>query len=208
MGNGQLPYIVRPMRWEDVQAVMVIERESFPLPWSSYTYRHELTENKNSHYVVVRSLTPPRSDGQSWWQRLFRPAETPIVGYGGFWLIADEAHISTLAVAHKWRGRGLGELLLTSMIEQAIGMKAVMVTLEVRVSNMVAQNLYRKYGFVITGTRLRYYRDNDEDAHIMTVEGVAGEKYQRKFAQLQEALWDQLRSGAKQPAGQKAAARL
>jgi len=207
MGNGQLPYLVQPMRWDDVQPVMVIERESFPLPWSSYTYRHELTENKNSHYIVVRSRAPS-SDGQSWWQRLLRPATSPIVGYGGFWLVADEAHISTLAVAQKWRGRGLGELLLTAMIEQAIGMKAVMATLEVRVSNTVAQNLYRKYGFVITGTRLRYYRDNDEDAHIMTVEGVAGEEYQRKFAHLQEALWTRLRSGVKQPAGQKAAARL
>jgi len=83
-----------------------------------------------------------------------------------------------------------------------------MVTLEVRVSNTVAQNLYRKYGFVITGTRPRYYRDNDEDAHIMTVEGLGSEEYRKKFVRLQEALWARLRNGVKPSAGQKAAARL
>jgi ribosomal-protein-alanine N-acetyltransferase len=83
-----------------------------------------------------------------------------------------------------------------------------MVTLEVRVSNSVAQNLYRKYGFVITGTRPRYYRDNDEDAHIMTVEGVVGEEYRIKFTRLQEAVWTRLRGGVKPSAGQKVAARL
>ncbi len=207
MGNGQLPYIVEPMLWDDVPAVMAIERESFPLPWSSYTYRHELTENKNSHYIVIRSRVPG-PDVRTWWQRMFRPTSPPIVGYGGFWLIADEAHISTIAVAQKWRGRGIGELLLTAMIEQAMGMRATMLTLEVRVGNTVAQNLYRKYGFIITGTRPRYYRDNDEDAHIMTVESVAGEEYQKKFSHLQQVLWARLRAGIKQPAGQKAAARL
>jgi ribosomal-protein-alanine N-acetyltransferase len=207
MGNGQIPYLVEPMRWEDVPSVMDIERESFPLPWSSYTYRHELTENKNSHYIVVRSRVP-EADRRAWWRRLLRLGVLPIIGYGGLWLIADEAHISTLAVAKKYRGRGLGELLLAKMIDQAMGMNAAMVTLEVRVSNHVAQNLYRKYGFVITGTRPRYYRDNDEDAHIMTIEGIATPEYQNKFADLQAALWSRLRDDAKQPAGQKAMARL
>jgi ribosomal-protein-alanine N-acetyltransferase len=207
MGDGQIPYLVEPMRWEDVPSVMDIERESFPLPWSSYTYRHELTENKNSHYIVVRSRVP-EADRRAWWRRLLRLGVLPIIGYGGLWLIADEAHISTLAVAKKYRGRGLGELLLAKMIDQAMGMNAAMVTLEVRVSNHVAQNLYRKYGFVITGTRPRYYRDNDEDAHIMTIEGIATPEYQNKFADLQAALWSRLRDDAKQPAGQKAMARL
>lgn len=206
MGDGSLPYIVEPMRWEDVPTIMEIERESFPLPWSSYTYRHELTENKNSHYLVVRSRLP-EPQRRKWWQRLLRQGTLPIVGYGGFWLVADEAHISTLAVAKKHRGKGLGELLLISMMEQAISMHAAIVTLEVRVSNQVAQNLYRKYGFVITGTRPRYYRDNEEDAHIMTVEGIATPEYQQKFAALQAALVARLCDEAA-PAGQKVMARL
>jgi len=167
MGDGPLPYLVEPMHWDDVPSVMEIERESFPLPWSSYTYRHELTENTNSHYIVVRSR-----------------------------------------VAKQHRGKGLGELLLISMMEQAISMRAAMVTLEVRVSNQVAQNLYRKYGFVITGTRPRYYRDNEEDAHIMTVEGITSSEYKRKLAELQAALVARLRDEVRQPAGQKVTARL
>jgi ribosomal-protein-alanine N-acetyltransferase len=206
-GNGPLVYFIEPMRWDDVPFVMEIERESFPLPWSSYTYRHELTENKHSHYIVIRSRTS-KADRRAWWKRLLRLGTLPIIGYGGFWLIADEAHISTLAVAPKHRSKGLGELLLVHMIKQALGMKATMVTLEVRVSNHVAQNLYHKYGFVITGTRLRYYRDNDEDAHIMTVDGVASPEYQKKFADLQAALESHLRDQAKRPAGQKAMAQL
>ena len=207
MSDGPIPYVVEPMRWDDIPAVMEIERESFPLPWSSYTYRHELTENKHSYYIVTRSRVP-EADRRVWWKRLLRLGALPIVGYGGFWLIADEAHFSTLAVDQNHRGKGLGELLLVHMIEQAMSMSAVMVTLEVRVSNHVAQNLYQKYGFVVTGTRLRYYRDNDEDAHIMTVERIASPEYRKKFADLQAALWSRLRNDAKQPAGQKAVAPL
>lgn len=208
MGNGQFPYQVEPMTWDDVPAVMEIERESFPLPWSSYTYRHELTENKHSHYCVVRSRLAD-ADWRVWWKRLLGLGALPIVGYGGFWLIADEAHISTIATAPRHRGKGIGELLLVNMIEQAGEMNASMMTLEVRVSNQVAQNLYLKYGFVITGKRLRYYRDNEEDAHIMTVEGVSTPEYQDRFANLQKALWARLRGEtAKQPAGQKAVAQL
>jgi len=205
--NDQLPYTIRPLRWEDVPAVMAIERQSFPLPWSSYTYRHELMENQHSHYIVIQPRTP-HLDGRPWWRRLLSPSATPILGYGGFWLIVDEAHISTLAVAPHMRGRGLGELLLTAMMEQAMNMHAVMITLEVRVSNIVAQNLYRKYDFVITGLRPRYYRDNAEDAYIMTVEAVTSEAYRHKFAQMQAALRARLIADARRSTGQKIPARL
>jgi len=207
MGDGLLPYHIRPMRWEDVPSVMTIERESFPLPWSSYTYRHELTENTHSYYIVIQArMAGP--DARPWWRRMLRPATPPIVGYGGFWLVTDEAHISTIAVSIQRRRRGLGELLLTAMIEQALGMSAALVTLEVRVSNRVAQNLYHKYRFVVTGTRSRYYRDNDEDAYIMTVEEVNSDGYRRWFKEAQDALWARLRADALPQAGQKAIAGL
>ena len=207
MGNGQFPYLVERMTWDDVPAVMEIERESFPLPWSSYTYRHELTENKHSHYIVVRSRQPD-ADRRVWWKRMLRLGILPIVGYGGFWLITDETHISTIAVAPRHRRKGIGELLLAHMIAQAIEMNASLVTLEVRVSNQAAQNLYLKYGFAVTGKRLRYYRDNEEDAHIMTAENVNTPAYQAKFADLQQALWLRLRAESRQPAGQKAVPQL
>ena len=207
MGDGQLPYVIRAMRWDDVPLVMTIERESFPLPWSSYTYRHELTENAHSHYIVVQARAAG-PDTRPWWRRMLRPSSMPIVGYGGYWLITDEAHISTIAVAAPWRGRGVGELLLSAMIEQAQARQATMVTLEVRVSNRVAQNLYQKYGLEITGTRPRYYRDNNEDAYIMTVERVDSQEYRRRFAEMQAALWARLRAEATILTGQKLAARL
>jgi ribosomal-protein-alanine N-acetyltransferase len=175
------------MKWDDVPRVMEIERRSFSLPWSSNTYRHELLENANGHYYVLQRRTPERnSQRRGWLARLTRPRapDASIVGYGGFWCIADEAHISTIAVEPEWRGRGLGEYLLASLIEQAIALGARQVTLEVRESNRVAQSLYRKYGFRVTGHRPRYYQDNQENALIMGVDGVNTEAYRGTLTQL------------------------
>ncbi len=191
------PYRIEPMRWEDVPQVMAIERKSFTLPWSDYTYRHEILENRNAYYFVAR-----RVDGRiinkpaSWWGRLFkRETSVPIVGYGGFWIVIDEAHISTIASDINWRGHGIGELMLLAMIERSIELGAHEVTLEVRVSNVVAQNLYRKYGFEVVGRRPGYYRDNNEDADLMTVSGVYSTDYQARLKALRTALEDRLRQG-------------
>jgi ribosomal-protein-alanine N-acetyltransferase len=189
------PYRVEPMQWGDVPQVMTIERQSFTLPWSDYTYRHEILENRNAHYFVAR-----RADGRvpgrpsPWWSRVFkRETKAPVVGYGGFWIVIDEAHISTIASDVNWRGHGIGELMLLAMIERSIELGAHEVTLEVRVSNSVAQNLYRKYGFAVVGRRPGYYRDNNEDADLMTVSGVYTPAYQAKLKVLREALEDRLR---------------
>lgn len=188
------PYKVEPMQWVDVPEVMDIEHASFTLPWSDYTYRHELLENRNSHYFVVRRLNGDGRASTNWLARLFhRSRPSPVVGYGGFWLVIDEAHISTIASAVEWRGHGLGELMLLAMIERSIELGASMVTLEVRVTNSVAQNLYRKYGFVVVGRRPRYYRDNDEDADLMTVEPIQSAEYQAKLRALRAALEERLR---------------
>lgn len=188
------PYKVEPMQWADVPEVMEIEHASFTLPWSDYTYRHELLENRNSHYFVVRRLNGDGRASTNWLARLFhRSRSSPVVGYGGFWLVIDEAHISTIASAVAWRGHGLGELMLLAMIERSIELGASMVTLEVRVTNSVAQNLYRKYGFVVVGRRPRYYRDNDEDADLMTVEPIQSAEYQAKLRVLRAVLEERLR---------------
>jgi ribosomal-protein-alanine N-acetyltransferase len=193
------PYHVEPMRWGDVPEVMDIERQSFTLPWSDYTYQHEILENNHSHYYVARHTNGYKPQHANWLTRLFRrPRKAPIVGYGGFWLVVDEAHISTIASGTEWRGRGLGELMLLAMVERSIELGAVMVTLEVRVSNTVAQNLYRKYGFEIVGRRPHYYRDNDEDADLMTVDHIQSEAYRAKLRDLRAALEDRLRRGSTQ----------
>lgn len=200
MIDADSSYIVEPMSLDDVPQVMEIERESFPLPWPERAYRYELTQNQNSHYVVLRRVpAPDRAERRSPWKWLWqRDPRPPILGYGGFWMIAGEAHISTLAVATAWRKRGLGELLLWSMLKRAAAMRAFEATLEVRVSNHGAQRLYHKYGFEEVGRRRRYYQDNGEDALIMTVCDFDSEAYQARLAQLGEALQQRLRQHTKE----------
>jgi ribosomal-protein-alanine N-acetyltransferase len=195
MFEADFPFVVEPMRLDSVPQVMTIERESFPLPWPEHAYRYELSHNKNSHYVVLRpGLAYVQNDLWKRLKRLWRRgSRPPILGYGGFWLIAGEAHISTIAVAPAWRRRGLGELVLWSMLKQAILMGAFEATLEVRVSNHAAQNLYLKYGFERVGQRRRYYQDNGEDAWLMTVTDFSSESFQARLTQLgrvlQQRLW-------------------
>lgn len=196
------------MTLEDIPRVLEIDQLSFPLPWSATSYRYELTQNPNSHFLVavtgaaarptaapsaaLKQPGAPRRGGALDWLagRWLRPPVPPaparnVVGYGGFWFIIDEAHISTIAVHPDWRGRHVGERLFVSILEQALDLGAVTATLEVRVSNDRAQGLYRKYHFEVVGRRKHYYRDNGEDALLMTAELGAGyrDDMHRLFAQ-------------------------
>jgi len=107
-------------------------------------------------------------------------------------MMVDEAHVSTIAVPPGWRRRGIGELLLVAMLDRAIELGAKIATLEVRVSNVTAQNLYRKYAFEQVGLRQRYYRDSGEDALIMSTERLTSATFQSHFQQLKQALWEKL----------------
>jgi ribosomal-protein-alanine N-acetyltransferase len=116
------------------------------------------------------------------------PASTgTVVGYGGCWLIAGEAHISTIAVHPDYRGKGLGELLLIGMLQRALNLGGEYSVLEVRVSNEPAQALYRKHEYVIVGRRTGYYRDNGEDAYLMEVRPL-DEGYQQRLTERTLAL--------------------
>jgi len=174
---------------------MEIEHDSFPSPWSARAYRHDLLENDLSHYFVVRqrSLERPELSLLARVRRSLgvgiRPA---ILGYGGFWLMAGEAHISTIAVQPNWRRRGIGELLLVAMLDRATELGAEIATLEVRVSNVTAQNLYHKYGFQQVGLWRRYYRDRDEDALIMSTERLTSATFQSHFRKLKQVLRERL----------------
>jgi ribosomal-protein-alanine N-acetyltransferase len=190
-----LPYIIEPMRLRDIGEVMEIERASFPSPWSARAYRHELLENDLSHYLVVRQRQMEGA-GLSLLGKVRRSLEVgkqlPILGYGGFWMMAGEAHVSTIAVQPNWRRQGIGELLLVAMLDRATELEANIATLEVRVSNVTAQNLYRKYGFRQVGLRRRYYRDSDEDALIMSTERLTSANFQSRFQQLKRLLREKL----------------
>lgn len=156
-----LPTRFTPMTLDDVAYVGVLEPLCFPAPWSQDTYRHEISRNQNSSYWVLR----PGSDE-------FGPEQSalpPILAYGGYWLLGDEAHIVTIATHPDYRRRGLAEHLLRLMIERAQAGGATDITLEVRMGNRAAQRMYDKLGFVKVGVRKEYYRDNREDALLMTL---------------------------------------
>jgi ribosomal-protein-alanine N-acetyltransferase len=147
--------VVRPMTLDDVAPVAAIERRSFPLPWSENSFRSDLTSNPASHLLVAE-----QGDG----------AARRIAGYAGYWLIIDEAHLGTIAVDPGLRRRGIGERMLREAMEHAARQGADMMTLEVRASNEPAQRLYEKAGFRVVGRRPHYYKDNFEDAILMTLE--------------------------------------
>ncbi|HEV2655578.1 MAG TPA: ribosomal protein S18-alanine N-acetyltransferase, partial [Ktedonobacteraceae bacterium] len=202
------------MTMSDVPRVIEIERLAYPSTWPPSAYRKELQDNRWAHYIVLRDKQiigeravaqqlEPEKPRRS---RLFplsllptRPAVTTsspdlasIIGFAGLWLMVDEAHITTIAMHPDFRQRGLGEFLLVSLIDTAYEIGARWVTLEVRVSNSVAQSLYRKYGFHQAGVRHRYYSDNQEDALIMWTDEINSPAYKQKFQELKAALQEKL----------------
>jgi ribosomal-protein-alanine N-acetyltransferase len=145
------PLEFRSMRLEDIPIICEIEKESFTTPWTSAAFHNELTNNQFARYMVMES-------------------EDEILGYGGMWIIMDEAHITNIAVRKKHRGKKFGERLLLEMQKTAGFLGVARMTLEVRPSNRVAQGLYEKLGFYGVGVRRGYYTDNREDAIIMWVD--------------------------------------
>jgi len=205
-------FVVEPMRVEHISAVSAIEKMSFPQPWPQNAYRREINENRMAHYIVVRHVgefpaepqaehVEPRESGALFGRigRLLRPAEQPrspqlqeelrtIVGYAGIWVMTDEAHVTTIASHPSVRGKGVGELLLLALIRRCIEVGARWMTLEVRASNSVAQNLYRKYTFKEMGVRRRYYSDNGEDALVMWTDALDSETFQAALDQNERKL--------------------
>lgn len=160
-----------PMRLADLTAVDELEQLCFPTPWPISTYQHELRHNRLGHYWVIRPAVA-QTDA----------AYPPVVAYGGYWLMGDEAHIVTLATHPQWRRRHLGEWILLEMLAQARTQGASVATLEVRPSNSTAQALYHKLDFVRVGVRRRYYRDTGEDALLLTLPQLDGEAVWRPLA--------------------------
>ncbi len=156
--------VVAPMRVEDLGAVHEIERASFTTPWPPHAYRTELESNRLAQYIVVR-------------------AGDEVIAYAGTWLMVDEAHVTTFAVAPRWRRRHIGERLLVALLDIALERQAREATLEVRLSNIAARRLYEKFGFRPVGIRPRYYSDDNEDALIMTTEPLLGAAMVARLAQ-------------------------
>jgi ribosomal-protein-alanine N-acetyltransferase len=163
------PLTIAPMTPSDISDVLRIERASFTTTWPSDAFYNELQTNKLAHYYVGR-------------------VSGKIVAYGGIWVIFEDSHITTIAVAPNFRGRRYGEFLLLYLIEDAIERGAAWMTLEVRESNAGAQQLYRKYGFTTVTTRKGYYSDNNENALVMWAGNLKGELYKTRLRALRERL--------------------
>lgn len=199
-----MSYYLAPMRLEDIPEVSRVERQCFSNPWPQSAYRRELRNLSNNYYVVLWYRPDGLNDGNHREQRSGLSGLIPFVrrhdprstdqvaGFGGMWVLYDEAHVTTIGIAPHHRGQGLGELLLVDLFERGWERNAEWLTLEVRVSNDSAQALYQKYGFTRQGLRRRYYSDNGEDAHIMWSPSLLSAEYQQQFADLRDALHQRL----------------
>lgn len=141
------------MSLEHLDQVLEIEKVSFPTPWSHRAFKGELLQNDFAHYTVA----------------IYNEA---VIGYGGMWIVLDEAHITNVAVRPDLRGRNIGKALMLEIIRQAVVRGVNSMTLEVRPSNSAARRLYQVLGFQERGLRKRYYSDTNEDAIIMWKENL------------------------------------
>jgi ribosomal-protein-alanine N-acetyltransferase len=204
-----MPDYIRRLRREDIDQVVEIDREAFPTEWPPPNFKREL-DNRLASYIVACNAEeivnepeeppPPESSRNliSLIKSLFLKDKSPageqsaknrdyITGFAGFWTMADEVHITTIATREALRRQGIGELLLQSIIDMANKRAARIVTLEVRVTNTAAQQLYTKYGFNRVGLRRGYYTDNREDAVIMSTDHIASTSFQSQLQELKKA---------------------
>lgn len=139
--------VIEEMKEEDIDGVFEVEKNCFEDYWSKDSFKKELNNNL-AKYLVAK-------------------VDEKIAGYVGIWFVVDEGHITNVAVHENFRGKKIGDKLIKRLVEVCKDNNIVSMTLEVRASNVVAQNLYRKYGFKMAGIRKEYYSNNKEDAIIM-----------------------------------------
>jgi len=135
------------LREDRIPAILDIEKEVNSAPWSEKSFRNEL-DHKGGIFIVALA------DGK-------------VAGYGGVWMVVDEAHITTIAVAPESQREGIGTRLVIDLLVRAKEAGMTCATLEVRAGNVPAISLYEKLGFKNTATRKAYYPDNKENAIVM-----------------------------------------
>ncbi|MBA3925798.1 ribosomal protein S18-alanine N-acetyltransferase [Listeria rustica] len=135
----------------DVKSLLRIETAVFSSPWSEKAFRNEFYTNQFAYYIVAEQ-------------------NEAVIGYAGVWIILDEGHITNVAIHPDQQGNGYGKALLAELLRIAKEHSVTRLTLEVRVSNTKAQQLYKKFGFKDGAIRKKYYPDNQEDALVMWVE--------------------------------------
>lgn len=141
---------IRQMTAEDIGEVLEIDEKIFTSSWTEDIFKHEVLDNQYAHYFVVE-------------------ADGDIIGYAGLWIIDHDAQVTNIGLVQEYRGYNIGEKLFGFALQYAMKHNVTRISLEVRVSNTVAQKMYKKFGFVPGGIRRNYYRDNNEDALVMWV---------------------------------------
>jgi ribosomal-protein-alanine N-acetyltransferase len=157
------------MRRRHLRKVMSIESRVYPRPWSTSLFLSELAQRATRTYLVAR-------------------LSGEVVGYAGMMYTVNEAHVTNIAVDPTYHGRKIGTRLLLTIITEAIARGTEIVSLEVRVSNLVAQNMYAKFGFSVAGTRKGYYIETNEDAFVMVVEDALSTDYRLRLAEIRAEL--------------------
>lgn len=165
---------VTKMRRRHLRKVLSIETRVYPRPWSASLFLSELAQRSTRSYIVART-------------------EGEVVGYAGMMFTGLESHITNIAVDPTFHGRKVGSRLLLTLITEAIARGAETVSLEVRVSNLPAQAMYEKFGFVVMGTRKGYYIETREDAFVMVAEGTRSTDYRLRLARIRQEI-DELRA--------------
>ena len=165
---GRPAVVIEPMRRRHLPAVMRIEHGAHPRPWTVGIYNSELAQGDARYYAVLR-------------------AGGKIAGYGGLMFVADEAHVTNIAIAPSRRRQGLGSRLLAHLAREGSRRHCVAMTLEVRMGNVAAQQLYRNFGFVSSGIRRNYYPETGEDALIMWLYDLLSPQVQERLDELEES---------------------
>ncbi|MDQ2753924.1 MAG: ribosomal protein S18-alanine N-acetyltransferase [Actinomycetota bacterium] len=164
-----LPVVLVPLRRRHLRAVLRIEAQVYPRPWSLPLFMSELNLRTSRHYVAAR-------------------VEGQVVGYAGLMFSADEGHVTNIAVDPAWHRHQIGTRLLLHHARAAIARQARHLTLEVRMSNLAAQAMYRRFGFVTAGVRKNYYSETNEDALIMWAYDIDSEDYAARMSWIEAAV--------------------
>lgn len=161
--------VIGPMKRRHIRAVHRIEQKVYPRPWSTSLFMSELGAGPSRVYVVARH-------------------RSTVIGYGGLMIVADDGHITTIAVDPRWHRHKVGTRILHTLATAAIDAGASALTLEVRVGNQPAQRLYQAFGFAPAGVRKGYYQETNEDALIMWANDIDQPEYRQRLDRLVAAL--------------------
>ncbi|MFP5298859.1 MAG: ribosomal protein S18-alanine N-acetyltransferase [Actinomycetota bacterium] len=157
------------MRRRHLKKVLAIESSVYPRPWSLSLFMSEIGQKNTRSYIVAK-------------------LDNEVVGYAGMMFTGFEAHVTNIAVDPDHHGRKIGTKLLLTIITEAIARGAEIISLEVRVTNSAAQQMYAKFGFDVVGVRKGYYIETKEDAYVMEVARANSTGYRERLMGIRREL--------------------